>query len=190
MEIAELYDLTHSYATTAQLAGVDPKTVKRALAHRVAGMARDPVDLSDSVPLVRQLKYGHRWPAFLHRRYLLVVHKRQQGSEVRRVSNSYSAEGGQFLAAAKMIAAGATTSLTFVVDGRGRAIDNVFVERLWRTIKQEYIDLNPTSSCAELIDGLANYIEFYNAGHLNDGMGARTSDEVYFEALGNLARVA
>ena len=37
MEIAELYDLTHSYATTAQLAGVDPKTVKRALARRAAG---------------------------------------------------------------------------------------------------------------------------------------------------------
>ena len=37
MEIAELYDLTHSYSTTAQLAGVDPKTVKRALARRAAG---------------------------------------------------------------------------------------------------------------------------------------------------------
>ena len=37
MEIAELYDLTHSYATTAQLAGVDPKTVRRALARRAAG---------------------------------------------------------------------------------------------------------------------------------------------------------
>ena len=36
-EIAELYDLTHSYATTAQLAGVDPKTVRRALARRAAG---------------------------------------------------------------------------------------------------------------------------------------------------------
>ena len=37
MEIAELYDLTHSYATTAQLAGVDPKTVRRALARRAVG---------------------------------------------------------------------------------------------------------------------------------------------------------
>ena len=36
-EMAELYDLTHSNATTAQLAGVDPKTVKRALARRAAG---------------------------------------------------------------------------------------------------------------------------------------------------------
>ena len=41
MEIAELYDLTHSYTTTAQLAGVDPKTVKRALARRAAGRSEE-----------------------------------------------------------------------------------------------------------------------------------------------------
>ena len=49
------------------------------------------------------------------------------------------------------------------MDGRGRAIDNVFVKRLSRTIKHEHIYLNPAASGSELRDGLAEYIEVYNA---------------------------
>ena len=76
------------------------------------------------------------------------------------------------------------------MDGRGRAIDNVFVERLWRTIKYEHVYLNPAASGSELRGGLAKYIEFYNAERPHDGLGGRTPNEVYSEALGDHVRVA
>ena len=76
------------------------------------------------------------------------------------------------------------------MDGRGRAIDNVFVERLWRTIKYEHIYLNPASSGTELREGLARYIEFYNSERPHDGLGGKTPDEAYFQAQTDQARVA
>ena len=76
------------------------------------------------------------------------------------------------------------------MDGRGRAIDNVFVERLWRTIKYEHVYLNPATSGSELREGLAKYIEFYNAERPHDGLGGSTPDEAYFEAMGDQPQVA
>jgi putative transposase len=76
------------------------------------------------------------------------------------------------------------------MDGRGRAIDNVFVERLWRTIKYEHIYLNSADSGNELRDGLAQYIEFYNANRPHDALEGKTPNEVYFPAETDHAQVA
>ena len=76
------------------------------------------------------------------------------------------------------------------MDGRGRAIDNVFVERLWRTIKYEHIYLNPAATGSELRERLAEYIEFYNAERPHDGLGGRTPDEAYFQTETDQAQVA
>ena len=76
------------------------------------------------------------------------------------------------------------------MDGRGRAIDNVLVERLWRTIKYEHIYLNPAASGTELREELARYIEFYNSERPHDGLGGKTPDEAYFRAQTDQARVA
>ena len=48
------------------------------------------------------------------------------------------------------------------MDGRGRALDNVFIERLWRSVKQEYVYLNPCETGRELWSGLNDYFRFYN----------------------------
>jgi putative transposase len=48
------------------------------------------------------------------------------------------------------------------MDGRGRALDNVFIERLWRSVKQEYVYLNPCETGQELWCGLNGYFRFYN----------------------------
>ena len=48
------------------------------------------------------------------------------------------------------------------MDGRGRCKDNIWIERFWRTIKQEYIYLNPTDKVEELRKGINNFIKFYN----------------------------
>lgn len=48
------------------------------------------------------------------------------------------------------------------MDGKGRALDNIFIERLWRSVKQEYVYLNPCETGQELWHGLNDYFRFYN----------------------------
>lgn len=76
------------------------------------------------------------------------------------------------------------------MDGVGRAICNVFVERLWRTLKYEHVYLNPARSGTELKEGLARYIEFYNTDRPHDGLGGNTPDEIYFQGHDDQDRVA
>ena len=47
-------------------------------------------------------------------------------------------------------------------DGRGCALDNIFIERLWRSLKRECIDLNEYENMAELLEGLRWWFGFYN----------------------------
>lgn len=65
------------------------------------------------------------------------------------------------------------------MDGKGRALDNIFVERLWRSVKYEYIyPTNPTCG-KELYNGLANYFELYNTERLHQALDYRTPSTVY-----------
>ena len=66
------------------------------------------------------------------------------------------------------------------MDGKGRAIDNVFVERLWRTVKYEHIYLNDYQSVRELSKGLREYFEFYNRERLHQSLDYKTPYEVHF----------
>jgi putative transposase len=66
------------------------------------------------------------------------------------------------------------------MDSRGRALDNVFTERLWRTIKYEHIYLNEYQSPRELRQGLARYLTFYNEQRPHQSLAYRTPAEVYF----------
>ena len=56
------------------------------------------------------------------------------------------------------------------MDGKGRAIDNVFVERLWRSVKYEYVYLQRPESCQELYQGLQDYFQFYNQERLHQSL--------------------
>jgi len=64
-------------------------------------------------------------------------------------------------------------------DGRGRALDNVFVERLWRTVKYEDIYIRGYETVAELLEGLIRYFVFYNQERLHQSLGYETPAEVY-----------
>lgn len=66
------------------------------------------------------------------------------------------------------------------MDGRGRALDNIFIERLWRTVKYENIYMNDYQSVLELRLGLKQYFEFYNQQRLHQSLGYRTPAEIYF----------
>jgi putative transposase len=65
------------------------------------------------------------------------------------------------------------------MDGRGRWMDNVFIERLWRSVKYECVYLHAFETGSELRVGLAKWIGYYNAGRPHSGIGGRTPDETY-----------
>lgn len=89
-----------------------------------------------------------------------------------------SDQGSQFTAAAftgRLQASGVAISM----DGRGRALDNVFVERLWRTVKYEEVYLKDYETAWEAEDSLASYFRFYCHERIHQALGYRTPAEVY-----------
>jgi len=68
------------------------------------------------------------------------------------------------------------------MDGKGRAMDNIMVERLWRTVKYEDIYIKDYETVEELKEGLRNYFWFYNNERPHQGLGDRTPAEAYFGA--------
>jgi len=65
------------------------------------------------------------------------------------------------------------------MDGKGRAIDNIFIERFWRTIKYEYIYLHPSNGGKGLYEGIEEYIRFYNHERKHTSIGARPAEKYY-----------
>ena len=72
------------------------------------------------------------------------------------------------------------------MDGRGRSIDNICIERFWRTIKYEEIYLNDYKSMSELRYSIDNYMVKYNSRRLHSALGNKTPNEIYDEAISNL----
>jgi putative transposase len=69
------------------------------------------------------------------------------------------------------------------MDGKGCWRDNVFVERLWRSIKYEEVYLHAYESVSQARAGLGKYIQFYNSKRPHSSLARRTPDQVYFEPL-------
>ena len=67
------------------------------------------------------------------------------------------------------------------MDGRGRVFDNIFVERLWRTVKYEEVYLKDYATVPEARESLARYFRFYNHERPHQALRWRTPSEVYFE---------
>lgn len=68
------------------------------------------------------------------------------------------------------------------MDGKGRAIDNIFIERLWRSVKYENIFLNAYTDGMELYRGLKSYFEFYNNERLHQSLDYQLPGKIYREA--------
>jgi putative transposase len=64
-------------------------------------------------------------------------------------------------------------------DGRGRALDNVFVERLWRSVKWEEVYLKDYQTVADAVSGLDRYFRFYNQERPHQALGYQTPAQVY-----------
>lgn len=68
------------------------------------------------------------------------------------------------------------------MDGKGRALDNVFVERLWRSVKYEEVYLKDYRSVDEAVDSLSRYFDFYNRERPHQALGYRTPESVWLAA--------
>ncbi|WP_325949115.1 IS3 family transposase [Pseudomonas putida] len=75
------------------------------------------------------------------------------------------------------------------MDGRGRALDNIFVERLWRSVKYEDVYLKGYGTVAELTLGLTEYFAFYNGERPHQALDYRVPDEVYAAGVGGGASI-
>ena len=73
------------------------------------------------------------------------------------------------------------------MDGKGRWVDNVFVERLWRSVKYEEVYLKAYDSIAAARASLGAYFAFYNAERRHQSLDRRTPDRVYYESAARLA---
>jgi putative transposase len=71
-------------------------------------------------------------------------------------------------------------SVQISMDGKGRWIDNVFIERLWRSVKYENVYLHAYENGTQLRQGLAEYFEFYNATRTHQALDYQTPDQVYY----------
>ena len=65
------------------------------------------------------------------------------------------------------------------MDGRARCLDNIFVERTWRTLKYEWVFLKDYKTKDEMEEGLDEFVRFFNEERLHEGLGYQTPNEVY-----------
>jgi putative transposase len=73
--------------------------------------------------------------------------------------------------------------ITISMDGKGRALDNVYIERFFRTLKYEDIFLHNYETAAQVKLGINNFIYFYNTKRLHSSLEYKTPDEIYFNIL-------
>ena len=67
------------------------------------------------------------------------------------------------------------------MDGKGRATDNIYIERFWRTIKQDYVYICLPQNGIELYRGVKKYIEYYNCHKRHQGIDRQTPEEMYLK---------
>ena len=68
------------------------------------------------------------------------------------------------------------------MDGKGRAIDNIFIERLWKSVKYECVYLNVFEDGVQLYEGLQNYFTFYNTERIHQSLNYETPESLYRKA--------
>jgi len=73
--------------------------------------------------------------------------------------------------------------ITISMDGKGRCMDNIFVERLWRSLKYEEVYLNAYASVAEAKAGIGAWLDFYNEERQHQSLGYRTPRQIYDQGL-------
>jgi putative transposase len=92
-----------------------------------------------------------------------------------------SDQGSQFTSQDYLSVLKSHPEIKISMDGRGRAFDNIFVERLWRTIKYEEVYLKDYQSPRQARQSLSEYVHFYNHERFHSSLNDLTPAEVYFD---------
>jgi putative transposase len=90
-----------------------------------------------------------------------------------------SDQGSQFTSQA-YIATLQSAGVSISMDGKGRAFDNIFTERLWRTVKYEDVYIKSYTTPRETRTGVGSYLEFYNSKRVHQALAYRTPAEIHF----------
>jgi putative transposase len=101
----------------------------------------------------------------------------------------FNTDQGSLFTSEKWIQVLQENGIKISMDGRGRALDNIFVERLWRSVKHEDVYLKNYASMPELLLGLAEYFVFYNSERPHQSLSYKTPDHVYLTREGGGARI-
>lgn len=90
-----------------------------------------------------------------------------------------SDQGSQFTSDGYLSTLKQHETIRISMDGRGRCMDNIFTERLWRTVKYEDIYLKGYQTIHEVRGGLTDYFDFYNTKRPHQSLGYKTPNEIY-----------
>ena len=97
----------------------------------------------------------------------------------------HSDQGKQY-SSTKFVGVLKASAINISMSGKGRAFDNILVERLWRTVKYEEVYLKEYSDGHDLIKSLKRYFDYYNNDRPHSSLGYRTPSEVYFDGRDSL----
>jgi putative transposase len=92
-----------------------------------------------------------------------------------------NSDQGSHFTSPQYIALFQDTPVQISMDGKGRALDNIFTERLWRTVKYEEVYLKDYASPREARSGLSAYLDFYNHRRLHQALDYQTPAQIYFK---------
>lgn len=96
------------------------------------------------------------------------------------IPDIFNSDQGSHFTSPKFIKISEDNNIQISMDGRGRYLDNIFVERLWRSIKQENIYLNNYADVRETKEGLKQYFDFYNTERPHQSLNYKTPAEIHF----------
>lgn len=95
-----------------------------------------------------------------------------------------NSDQGSHFTSPQYIALFQDTPVQISMDGKGRALDNIFTERLWRTVKYEEVYLKDYASPRQARSGLSAYLDFYNHRRLHQALDYQTPASIYFNKGG------
>jgi putative transposase len=95
----------------------------------------------------------------------------------------FNSDQGSQYTAKEHISVLVKNNISISMDGKGRSIDNICIERFWRTLKYEEVYLKEYSSIFEARSEISKYIEIYNSQRLHSAIGYRSPDDVYFKTI-------
>jgi putative transposase len=109
--------------------------------------------------------------------FVLTAVRQALGQAVPLICNS---DQGSHFTSPQYLALLKTANVQISMDGKGRALDNIFTERLWRTVKYEEVYIHDYLSPREVRQALTRYFTFYNQERLHQALDYQTPAEVYF----------